>query len=242
MSSYRTIAFDCLTNLKMMFDDSDIRIPQIVWWIQVIANRLRSDDYQANNTGNYLSTYSSVTVQTDANNRQYIDLPVQILSMANERGIHYITYNEETCCCAGPAWAQVTFHDTTPAKAKRLYMDEYEKPSTKNPYFYRIGDKVDGVSVNRIYFLGTECIKLTDVEICLISELDPSQVCSLDDEIPLSPELVVVLQQELLKLGRFLRLLPSERINDGDDSSKGTTVGVPNMGQPSQVEPQSPTE
>jgi len=242
MASYRVVAYDALTNLKVMFDDSDIRIPQIIWWIQVISNRLRSEDYQANNTGNYLSTYSSVTVSVDANDRQYIDLPTQILSLANERGIHYITYNEETCCCAGPAWAQVIFHDTTPAKAKRLYMDEYEKPSTKNPYFYRIGDKVDGVSVNRVYFLGTECIKLTDVEICIISELDPSLVCDLDDEIPLSPELVVVLQQELLKLGRFIKMVPEERVNDGSDSSKATTAGVPPIAQAPQVESQQPTE
>lgn len=242
MATYRYIAYDALTNLKVMFDDSDIRIPQIIWWIQVISNKLRSDDYQANNTGNYISTYSSVAVSVDSKGRPYFDLPVQILSMANERGIVYITYNEETCCCEGPAWAQVTFSDTTPAKAKRLYMDEYEKPSPKNPYFYRIGDKIDGVSVNRVYLLGIECIKVTDVEIGIISELDPSQVCDLDDEIPLSPELVVVLQQELLKLGRFIKMVPEERVNDGSDTAKGTTVGVPGMAQAPQVEPQQPTE
>jgi hypothetical protein len=99
---------------------------------------------------------------------------------------------------------------------------------------------VDGVDVNRVYILGTECIVVTDVEIGILSALDPSQVCSLDDDIPLPAELIGVLQKEILQLGRFIMLVPSEREVDGDDSSKGTTAGVPTGGQ-QQVE-QQPTE
>lgn len=243
MATYRHIVYDFLTNFKRGFDDADIRPQQVVWWIQVFANKLRTDSYDVNNTGSYISTYSSVTIQQDNKGRKYIDLPVQILDLMNERGIVYITYNEETCCCAGPAWAQVNFQPTKIGPtAQRLYGDEYEKPSPKNPYFYRVGDKVDGVDVNRVYFLGLECIVVTDVEIGLISALDPRDTCSLDDEVPLAPDLIEVLQKQLLQLGRFIYMVPEERINDGSDSSKATTAGAPPSMQQNNVQPEQPTE
>lgn len=227
MASYRIVAYDLLTSFKRVFDDADIRITQIIWWIQVVANRLRAEHYTLNNTGSFISTYSSVAVQVDNKGRPYIDLPVQILDLMNEKGVVYITYNEETCCCDGPPMAQVFFQPTKVSMLNRLYGDEYEKPSPSNPYFYRIGHQMDGVDVNRLYLLGTECIVVTDVELAVISALDPSQVCSLDDEIPLSPELIGILQKEILQLGRFVMMVPSERVNDGDDDAKASTAGVP---------------
>jgi hypothetical protein len=236
------VIFDFLTNFKQKFDDADIRPTQVLFWIQVFVNKLRTDSYEANNTGSYISTYSSVTVLRDNKDRPYFDLPVQILDLTNERGINYITYNEETCCCAGPPMSQVFFQPTKVSALNRLYGDEYEKPSTTNPYFYRIGDRHDGVSVNRVYLLGVECIVLKDVEIGILSALDPRDICSYDDEVPLAPDLIEVLQKSLLALGRFVMLVPDERVNDGSDSSKSTTAGAPVSNAPQNVEPQQPTE
>lgn len=228
MSTYRTVVFDFLTNFKLSFDDADIRPVQVLWWAQVITNRLNTDRLEnPNETTPYISTYSSVPVLTDPVWGQYIELPVHILDLTNDRGVHVLTYNEETCCCDGPIYAQRFFQPTKMSEAHRLYGDPYEKPSPSNPYFYRVANKVDDVNVNRVYLLGIECIVVTDIKIALLEALDPRQTCSMDDEIPLPPDLVVQLQAELMRLGRFIMLVPDERVNDGSDGAKGTTAGAP---------------
>jgi len=175
-----------------------------------------------------------------ANGWKYFDLPVQILDLSNEKGIHTLTYNEETCCCEGPIFAQRFFQPTRMSEAHRLYGDPYEKPSPSNPYFYRVANKVDTVSVNRVYLLGLECIVVTDIKIALLEALDPRQTCSLDDEIPLSPDLVIELQRQLLQIGRFVMLVPDERVNDGSATAKASTAGVPEAVQAAPVQTNTP--
>lgn len=232
---FRTVVFDFLTNFKRSFDDADIRPVQVLFWAQVISNRLNTDRLEnPNETTPYISTYSSVPVATDVNGWKYIDLPVQILDISNDRGVHVLTYNEETCCCEGPIYAQRFFQPTKMSEAHRLYGDPYEKPSPSNPYFYRVANKVDTVIVNRIYLLGLECIVVSDVKIALLEALDPRQTCSMDDEIPLPPDLIVELQRQMLALGRFVQMVPDERVNDGSDTNKATTAGVPPASMPVQ--------
>lgn len=228
--TYRYVAYDIQTTLKKNFDQADILLPQILYWIQVVANNIRARHYEETNTDAFLSTFSSVSVQVDGKGRPYIDLPSQIMDLSNDRGVSYITYNHDSgCCCSGPAFAQVFFQPTKAAAAHRLYGDEYEKPSPQNPYFYRVGEKVDNVSVNRLYFLGLECIKPIDVEIGLMCSLNPSMVCDIDDEVPLPDELISVLITEVLQLGRFVTFMPEERVNEGGDNAKATVNNVPDI-------------
>jgi hypothetical protein len=80
---FRTVVFDFLTNFKRSFDDADIRPVQVLFWAQVISNRLNTDRLEnPNETTPYISTYSSVPVATDVNGWKYIDLPVQILDIS----------------------------------------------------------------------------------------------------------------------------------------------------------------
>lgn len=224
---YRTVVYDFLTNFKRTFDDADIRPTQVLWWAQVITNRLNTERLeQSNTTSPFISTYSSIPVVSDSTG-QYFDLPVQVLDLTNDKGIHMLTYNEETCCCSGPIYAQRFFQPTKMSEVHRLYGDEYEKPSPSNPYFYRVANKVDGVQVNRIYLVGIDCIVVTDIRIALLEALDPSQTCSLDDEIPLAPDLITELQRALMQIGRFIMNVPDERVNDGSDTSGGVTANVP---------------
>lgn len=225
--TYRFVAYDIQKNLKQSFDDADITLMQIVYWIQVVANRMRFQTYSTEKTDFFTSTFSSITVLVDNKGRKYIDLPTQIMNLSDNQGVVYVTYNVETCCCNGPQFAQVYFQSTLVGSAKALYGDEYTKPAANNPYFYRIGDRVDGVKVNRLYFLGLECVSVKDVEIALLSTLDPSTVCDLDDDIPLPDELVHELIIEILSLGRFITMVPQENINQGEDESAPIQAPVP---------------
>jgi len=220
MATYRYVAHDIQKSLKKAFDDADVRLAQVVYWIQVVANRIRVDQEQKTGSGLFVSTFSSVPVSVDEKSRQYVDLPKSIMDLPNEGGVEFITYNYDTgCCCSGPNFAHTPFQPTTISKSHRLYMDKYEKPTPKNPYFYRVGDRVDNVNVDRLYFLGTECIILQDVELGLKTSLSPTDICSLDEQVPIPDERVEELMKTVLELGRWVTLMPEERINQGSDES-----------------------
>lgn len=227
MASYRFVVYDIEKSFKKTFDDADISIIQILYWVQVVVNNLRAQYYKQNKQDSYVSTFYPVEVKVDDKNRKYIDLPTQILALQNDAGIRYITYNMDSCCCGGDPLHQVVFDRTTVSELRSIYGDPYTTPKPENPYFYRIADKINGVSVNRIYLLGIECINVSDVEIGILASQNPTNVCNLDDEIPLPDELVYDLISEVLKLGRFVMMIPAERINDGDDSSSGVVPKVP---------------
>jgi hypothetical protein len=218
--TYRYVVYDLQKSFNAAFDDADFTFNQILYWVQVVANKLRVQQNNLTNSDLFTSTFSSVPVSTDDKGRKYIDLPIQIMDLPDNRGIIYITYNVDTCKCSGPAFAQVWFQSTSIGGVQHLYLDEYTKPSIKNPYFYRIGDRIDGVKVNRIYLLGLECINIEDVEIALKANLDPSLICNIDDNIPLPDELIQDLMLQVLQLGRFVLLMPSETTNDGEDSGQ----------------------
>ena len=227
--TYRFVVSDLEKSLNQTFDDADITQVQIIYWVQVIANSLRAKFYNLKKEDIFVSTFSPVIVNTDSKGRKYIDLPNQILDLKFDAGIVYITYNFDTCCCGGDPMSQVIFERAHISKLRVLYMDPYTTPKPKNPYFYRIGDRVNGVDVNRVYLLGLECVKITDVEIGILSSLNPKTICNLDDEIPLPDELVHELIMEVLKLGRFVMLVPDERLNDGNDGEQGDVPRVPTV-------------
>lgn len=221
--TYRYVIYDLDKSFNAAFDDADFTLNQIMYWVMVVANRMRLQQTVATNTDLFTSTFNNVPVLTDTKGRKYIDLPTQIMDLPNNSGVIYITYNEETCRCEGPSFAQVWFQGVNLGSVQHLYLDEYTKPSAKNPYFYRIGDHIDGVKVNRIYLLGLECVDVIDLEIAIKATLDPKQVCSLDDEIPLPDEMIQDLMMQVLQLGRFVMLMPKENINDGEDGGELNT-------------------
>ncbi len=240
--TYRYVVYDLQKSFNSTFDDADFTFNQILYWVMVIANKLRVQQTLATNTDLFTSTFDSVAVLTDSKGRKYIDLPVQIMDLPNNAGIVYITYNEETCNCEGPAFAQVRFQGTNVGAIRTLYMDEYTKPTSTNPYFYRIGHNIDGSPVNRIYLLGIECVPVNDVEIAVKSSLDPKVLCDIDSEIPLPDEMIGDLIMQVLQLGRFIMLMPKEVTNEGEDEAELDTrmysnraVNLPDV-QPTQTQ------
>jgi hypothetical protein len=218
--TYRYIAYDIQKNLYASYDDADFTINQVLYWVSVFANKLRVQHQLSTNSDLFTSTFSSISVSEDTKNRKYIDLPVQVMDLPNNAGVIYITYNEETCNCAGPTFAQVWFQGTSVGSVQNLYMDEYTKPSSSNPYFYRVGHRADNVDVNRLYLLGVEGVPVKNVELAVKSSIDPRQICDLDADISLPDELVQDLITGVLQLGKFIMMVPEETTNDGADSTE----------------------
>ncbi len=231
--TYRFMAYDIITQLKKNFDDADITLNHAIYWIQVAVNKIKFQEIETpdRERGEYLSVFAPVTVQidNDLKRRKFIDLPTQILDLNNLNGIEYITYNLETCCCAGPEFAQVRFWPTTPRNALRIHQDAYEKPKPDHPYFYRIGHKIGNLDVDRLYLMGLECIDVSDVEIGILSALNPADICNLDEEVPIAEHLVQQVMLEVLQIGRFMMLIPKDRINDGEDQTQAPQIQVPNI-------------
>ena len=223
--TYRFVANDVLTTLKKIGDDRIITMAHVVYYIQVVANRLNtlSARKKRGDQGKYKTVFAPVLVKLDTvGDRKYIDLPSGILTLNYEGGVDYLSYNEDTCCCSGPAFATKTFSRTTPAAIQILKRNPYTNPSPSKPYFYRIGE--------RIYLVGLECISVQDVEICVLTSLDPTTTCDLDDEVEVGSHVLQTLRAEVMNMFRAPLVLPSDRVNDGNDSgaeiirSSGTSL------------------
>jgi hypothetical protein len=144
--------------------------------------------------------------------RKHIVLPTCIFDYDKDGGVEYISYymdKDEPNC--PPKFVNQTFTRTSPGDVQRLYMSEYEKPNGKNPYWYRAGQY--------IYLLGLECINPTAVEIGIYSTIKPitDPDIDLDGPFPFPEELLIQLKRQVLDLGRFVLVIPEERVNDGVD-------------------------
>lgn len=223
---YREVCYDILTSLKKTKDDSSIELYHVLYWVTVVANKYNRYTFEGtatsggnvkmlnqNDSGLFLTIFPSVDVQVDTtlHDRKYIELPAQIFDLPNERAVRYITYNHDLCECAGPNFGMVNFEPTTPTKAHMLYRGNFTKPSPSVPYFYRAGSK--------LYFMGIESVGVKNVEIGLFTSLDPSQITSLDEHLPIPDEHIPDLIKEVLNLGRFLSMVPEDRVNTGADEA-----------------------
>lgn len=95
-------------------------------------------------------------------------------------------------------------------------MSTYETPTPDNPYFYRVGENV--------YLLGIENITVNYLEAGLITAFDPFYTGSLDDELDLGEEGFDYVIKNVLDLGRFMLLMPEDRLNDANEDLSGPAV------------------
>jgi hypothetical protein len=216
--TYRYVVYDIEKTLKKNFDYAYITLNQILYWVMGVANKIRLQHTLDTNTDMFTSTYCPVVIEEDEKGRKYIDIPASIMYLQNNAGVVSMSYNVDTNCCSGPAFAQTFFQAVNYGEVQHIYLDEYEKPTAKNPYFYRVGDKVNGVDVNRLYLLGLECVDVVDLEIAVKKSLI----------------------MEVLELGRFGMMIPEERVNVGDDESSLDNYRTPKVPTPEDYsQPQS---
>jgi len=219
-TTLRTVVYDLLTSFHQVADDSDIQASQVAHWVIMFGNKLKMQHIGKRDSGAFLSIFGDIQVQefTTLNNpneipgRKYIELPASIFDYDKDGGIEYISYYvdyEEKNC--PPPFTRQLFARTTPSETRRLYMGDYEKPSPSNPFFYRVS--------GLIYLLGIECIKPKSLEIGLYSTLKPVTDADfdLDAVFDFPEELLITLKKNVLDLGRFVMMVPKERVNDGSD-------------------------
>lgn len=212
MATWREAAYDVLTILKSRFDDSEITLAHIVYWLRIYGDRLLILHQKKRDSGAYLSEFEIPTslIHYDGGGRPYFDLPQEIFDYDEDKGIEYISYYPN-------GFKRVTFSRTTRSKARRLYFTQEETPAPDNPYFYRIGQ--------RVYILGLECISIPSLDVGLRTTLNGLEPCDLDDIIPFPGELLPVLQRQVVEMGRFVLMLPRDRENTGD--ALDTELNIP---------------
>ncbi len=220
-TTLRTVVDDLIKDFKQHFDDKQIQKTQIAHWIIMLGNRLLSQHIAKRDSGAFLSIYPNVPIEVAAENsapnivkgRKHIVLPTCIFDYDKDGGVEYISYymdTQEPNC--PPPFTRQTFTRTTPSDVHRLYMTDYEKPDPKQPYWYRAG--------NIIYLLGIECVNPKAIEIGIYSTLKPitDPDIDLDMPFPFPEELLIQLTRQVIDLGRFVMVMPEDRINDGIDS------------------------
>jgi len=213
----RQLAGSLHVAMKKIDDDAEISLNQVVFWATFFLNKYKTLKADNLDSGTYLSIYTDVSVGTFATSsnpsevagRKYVQLPSSILDLDGDRGIAYMSYVDKDGVC-GPSFANVKFSRTTPMKAKRIYGSDYERPSPSNPYFYRVGDY--------LYLLGVECIALGNIELGLYTTFDPFTDCELDTDLGVGEDVIADIYRNVLELGRFVMLIPSDNINEGEDT------------------------
>jgi hypothetical protein len=224
----RYVVDDIAKDLKQVFDDKVIEKSQIAYWVLLVGNRLKSQHIAKNDSGAYVHAFANVQIQitavgsnpNDIAGRKRIELPEAIYDYDKDGGIEYISYWDQESvsvdCIDAPEFTNRTFTRTRPIETERLYMTKEERPSPRNPYFYRQG--------KYIYFLGIECVDVSTVEIGIYSTFDPLTIIDLDDEFEFPEELLLILKRQVLDLGRFALKIPEDRKNDGEDTTNTDSV------------------
>lgn len=222
----RYVVDDIAKDLKQVSDDKKIEKSQVAYWIMMVANRLKSQHIAKRDSGQHLHTYVGIPVEKVASSanpntvqgRKRITLPTAIYDFNNDRGIDYISYwiEDEAENDCPPEFSNFTFTRTSIKKSTRLYMDSYEKPAPDNPYFYRSGEFV--------YFLGIEKVNVLEVEIGIYSTFSALTDIDLDAPFDFPEELINVLKRQVLDLGRFVLQIPEERRNDGESDTPSGQV------------------
>lgn len=240
-NTLRHIAYDIQSDLKQVGDDREVTLPKIVFYILMIANRLKSQHIDKHDSGAFLHSYPDLPIIRPTNNstknlikgRAYIFLPKSIYDLEQDRGVEYVNYSIDEDC--RQAFDGVSFTRTFAGRpAERLSKSQYEKPSPKNPYWYRVGDYLG--------IIGIENTNAKFLEAGIYSTFDPITTIDVDQPFDFPEELLSVLKRQVLDLGRFVLMVPSERINDGsNDVSNGNiptnklvSVNEQNGGQPQQ--------
>lgn len=233
-TTYRELVFDMEKVLKQNFADAEINTNAILFWITVAASRLRrarfKNDLKESDSieGAYLSIFDEIPIKTfpTSNNPnklkglKYIEFPYKIVDLEFDKGIDYITYSDlDPNCCYGPGMTRIVFTKTMPSETRRLYMRETEKPTEKNPYYYRTTGSI-------IYLLGLEESNISKLQIgCFLNTTfdDVRDTKQNPDAslmvIDLPEDLISVLRYELMNMGRAILMMPRDRKNDGTDNT-----------------------
>lgn len=213
---------DIAVTLKQTYDDKIIQRSQIAYWILLIGNTLKAQHIQKRSSGAFLTSFGNIPVTTDAlTGRKYFVLPNTIYDFTNDGAIDCIAYFSDGSPLCPPQFTRQTFNRTTKKTSQRLYYSKYETPSPKNPFFYRIS--------NKIYLLGLEKVNIPFLEVDLYTAFDPLTVIDIDQPFDFPDELMSILRVQVIALARYSYMFPQDRSNDGNDANAEKAVNTPKI-------------
>lgn len=210
MNTYRYVANDIRTSLKQIYDDADISLALVVYWMHIFGDALKKQHIEKYSSGAFLSIFRSVPVEKDIDTNMpypFITLPQGIYDYDLDRGVDYITYPYSYTEGRKQMVGNVKFTRSNFNALERLNMREEERPSPSNPYFCRAGE--------RIYLIGVERINLMTVEMGLKTTFDVTSAITLDDPFDFPEHLLPLLRRQILEMGRFVLMVPDNLRNDG---------------------------
>lgn len=224
----KIVVDEVLVTIKQTFDDKEVGRPQAAYWVIITANKLLSQHIIKRDSGAFLTTFANVPVikptSTSKNiikGRKYVELPGFIFDYDKDDGVEYMAYYAEDDECEEP-FMKRRITRTSPDKIDWLYRSENTKPSPKNPYWYRSG--------NILYLLGIEKVPVKEVEMGIYMTVDPLEKIDLDADFNFPQELMDVLKRQVVDLARFSFLFPSDRSNEGtDEASDPKSKSIPKI-------------
>ena len=229
MATYRTITSDIVLLLKQDIDDREIAEAQVMYWVLVVADRLRMLHGVKRSSGAYVTTFV-LDIQNDADlgGRRYVTIPGRIYDLDMDGAIKYMKYFIPGS--DGQFLREVAFWRTTPAQARSQAGHPDRKPSPHNPQMYREGD--------RIYLLGVDQ-NAQKVEAGLALTLPNIEEITddmLDQELPFPAELIMILQRHVMDLGRWTLSVPKTKLeNDGTERGNRMDPDMPMPGKTTSV-------
>lgn len=196
MATYRYVAHDIAHDLKQLYDEAQINLASIVYWMHIVGDfykRQRIDRYDAYQ---YLNVLSDV-IPTVSGGKSFLTLP-SFYDLLYDKGINYIEVVSGT--------AIDRFSRITVSQLGRIRKSKEEVPSITNRCFYVEGHK--------LYLMPT--LTNTDkVTVGLYTSFDTTAVISLDDEFVFPQDMIPRLKADLLNMGRLVLSMPDNALNDG---------------------------
>ncbi len=223
MSTIRQLVGSAIIQLQQTGDDQKIPDNQLYLWGTWLVNKYMSFKFRTADSGAFRTIMPSVpvvkapaTVTPDIiNGEKYSALPRTVLDLEEDRGID-ITYSRNDYPVNVDLGVISPFTRISYNQARRLYYSEYERPSASNPYWYRHG--------NYIGYLGIKNANISTVEMGLVTEFDPFVTHSIDDHLDVLTEYADDIFKDMIEMGRFALLVPTDRINDGSGEAGAEQV------------------
>jgi hypothetical protein len=220
---------ETLVTIKQTFDDKTVSKAQVAYWYIICANTLLGQHIAKRDSGAFLATYDNVPVLIAAasqnpnviKDRKHIELPGFIFDYDKDGGVEYIAYTSDGGVGCPPRFTRTKIERTSPSESQWLYDNPNTTPSPKRPYWYRVG--------NLIYFLGLEKAVIKAVEIGIYQTIDPVTVIDIDKPLNFPHELMPQLKRQVVDLARYNYFFPAERQNTGNDETSNDKVAVPKI-------------
>jgi hypothetical protein len=219
--SYRYLAFSSLAALKKVFADSDIKLLDILFWVKMAVNSVVAKTLTGKPpTGSYLATFTNVPViYNNKDNgsllfrKKYLSLPANIFDLPLDNAIDWMNFRNPSfipnCGCK----EHFTFQRSTLVQIKLMYDTAFEKPGIEdNFYFVRVNDL--------LYLFGIEDVQVKAVDMAIRTSVSPYiSSMTLDDEVMLNDEQVLDVISKVVSIGRYVMMVPKERVEDGTDTT-----------------------